>query len=908
MDNPIENQNNLKENFIDLKNITFDYIMYYYYKYGAIIVTILLIILIFAILIPFINLDYHADLCERIENLNKLCLYNNKDNNLPIKNTYLWNLCNYLYDYKDLDKQLKTKKPNVIDKNLRKLYEIGGDKVIIDDTIKGVYGLPTTEIDNENRKTQLIEYLKKIEAKFPEIITANDNINKLDDNKIVLNGDEKILKEVIAVIKKICSDDLNKDTFNTKNQELSNEEYKFFIKDDYDTLIKFNETFKFTDLAKSAKEASPPDVTEENQKLNDLATKINNKSKNTKQHLVDVFGNHVMDLYKSSVYTSYEEKQLHEELESLIKLLNHLQDTKKYLSEYHKEVEKLNVYLTSLVSAASIDLAKDNNLDVIKMKDISYTICKNTHIYIQHLDSSNKDNCDIYLKLPIDYNHNFDTEKEVISKNYSALDNWLRSKEDIINTNIGNIIISLNNNYEYYKSTSFVISIFTITLVIIIMLTGYINREEFTNNLIKIGFFLFFGLILLGIIGNTLYMQYSKHSVEDTKDARNWKKLILDKKDNTSEQGIIDDFIGFHGLTAPVILGIAIGYAWWKKRTKSSQDTEIKFTILLRNILFFILLLTIASYATLYGIFNETKNYNVGGGGEGEGEGEGDGNVDRFENKTIEIKETIYQLYDILSPNKYNVFLKPINLFAVNSFTIAILFALLLLFLSHFNEDFNFNTFLLYGSILIFVFFVIIVVFFGLSTKKFSEIYSPNDTICYAYIMTIRELDYLINEGNNNYIKNIFKSINSKAKIDNIILTDEIIEKIEHEKANNTYLDYRYETGTYNYIPLKLTSFDKNSTDPKLITLKNLQCLYNDKKLIKKNYNDGKNFNDNIDRIKEEIADVTRFKYAYIFLLTILLFILSKLFKYNFTYIAFSIIAIILICLFIYKIQNQLEA
>ena len=63
-----------------------------------------------------------------------------------------------------------------------------------------------------------------------------------------------------------------------------------------------------------------------------------------------------------------------------------------------------------------------------------------------------------------------------------------------------------------------------------------------------------------------------------------------------------------------------------------------------------------------------------------------------------------------------------------------------------------------------------------------------------------------------------------------------------------------------------------------------------------------------VDRIKEEIADVTRFKYAYIFLLTILLFILSKLFKYNFTYIAFSIIAIILICLFIYKIQNQLEA
>ena len=76
-------------------------------------------------------------------------------------------------------------------------------------------------------------------------------------------------------------------------------------------------------------------------------------------------------------------------------------------------------------------------------------------------------------------------------------------------------------------------------------------------------------------------MQYSKHSVEDTKDARNWKKLlrILDERDKTTEQGIIEDFIGLHGLTGPGILGIAIGYAWWKKRTKSSQDTEIKFTI-----------------------------------------------------------------------------------------------------------------------------------------------------------------------------------------------------------------------------------------------------------------------------------------------------------------------------------------
>jgi hypothetical protein len=171
--------------------------------------------------------------------------------------------------------------------------------------------------------------------------------------------------------------------------------------------------------------------------------------------------------------------------------------------------------------------------------------------------------------------------------------------------------------------------------------------------------------------------------------------------------------------------------------------------------------------------------------------------------------------------------------------------------------------------------------------------------------MTIRELDYLINEENNNYIKNIFESINSdNIKIDDIILTDKIINKIEDLKKDNIVLDYKYADDSLNYIPLTLTSFD----DGKLITLKNLECLYNDKKLIKNNYNDGKNFNDNIDRIKEEIADVTRFKYAYIFLLTILLFILSKLFKYNFTYIAFSIIAIILICLFIYKIQNQLEA
>lgn len=896
MDNPIENENKFKEKLIDFKNITFDYMFnYMYYKYGAIIVTIVLIILIFVILIPFINLDYHADLCERIENLNKLCLYNHKDNNLPIKNTYLWNFCNYLYDYKDLDEQLKSKTPSVIDENLIKLYEIG-DKVKIDDDIKNKYSLEAAEIDNTNKVNELETYLKKIKDKFDDIETANDNINKLEEKETItpdtITPADETLKNVIGVIKNLCSDNFNIDTFDLVLNEIKNKKYKFFKKDNYDILVKFDENYNFEDLKNRAAAedvSSSDEADEKKQKLDELAKKINDKSGNTKDHLTDVFSEKNRKLYNFFNYTSDKDKQLHEKLESLFYLQKKLKYTKKYLKEYHEAVKKLDEYVQSQSQSGnpieSATLASEHELDLNTMYEISKVICANK----EYLNDLSGTYCDNYPKLE-DYNPEFNTEKEVILNYYSAVNNRLSRKEDIINTNIGNIIISLNNNYEYYKTNTFAISIFAITLVIIAFLTGIINFDKLKDKSKygTYGFLLFLFLILIGIILNTLYMQYSKYSTDDDEAARNWKKLILDKKDNTSEQGIIEDFIAFHGLTAPVILGIVIGYGWWRKRNRPEEYESIKYLILARDILFFILLLTIASYATLYGIFNETKNYNGG---------------DEFENKTMKIKDTISQLYRNFSLIKYKVFLTPF--IVANSFTTPLLFGLLIWFFIHFNDDFNFNTFILYGSILIFIFFVIIVVFFGLSVKKFSEIYSPNDTNCYAYIMTIVELDYIINKKPNQYIKNIFESINSdNIKIDDIILTDKIINKIEDLKKDNIVLDYKYADDSLNYIPLTLTSFD----DGKLITLKNLECLYNDKKLIKNNYNDGKNFNDNIDRIKEEIADLTRFKYAYIFLLTILLFILSKLLKYNFTYIAFSIIAIILICLFIYKIQNQLKA
>jgi len=66
---------------------------------------ILLIFLVVLSMIPLIELKYHSDLYETIENFNKYCLNNDVDsiNDLDVKDTYMWNMANYLYNFENID-------------------------------------------------------------------------------------------------------------------------------------------------------------------------------------------------------------------------------------------------------------------------------------------------------------------------------------------------------------------------------------------------------------------------------------------------------------------------------------------------------------------------------------------------------------------------------------------------------------------------------------------------------------------------------------------------------------------------------------------------------------------------------------------------------------------------------------
>lgn len=66
-----------------------------------------IILVIFSILtivsaVPIINLKYHSDLYDYMDQFNEYCLHNKEDdmqNLLPEKDTYMWKISNYLYDH-----------------------------------------------------------------------------------------------------------------------------------------------------------------------------------------------------------------------------------------------------------------------------------------------------------------------------------------------------------------------------------------------------------------------------------------------------------------------------------------------------------------------------------------------------------------------------------------------------------------------------------------------------------------------------------------------------------------------------------------------------------------------------------------------------------------------------------------
>lgn len=211
---------------------------------------------------------------------------------------------------------------------------------------------------------------------------------------------------------------------------------------------------------------------------------------------------------------------------------------------------------------------------------------------------------------------------------------------------------------------------------------------------------------------------------------------------------------------------------------------------------------------------------------------------------------------------------------------IWIYFIIHLVYIKYFaGSDYNKYIYIFNSTIFLFIYVAIYTIFFSIILKKITEIYA--DTKCYEYIMILKELDIIIKEENpeNTEIIKILKSDDSNVKsVEDIVLTDEIISKLTDIKIKND------ERGEY----------IANSNNYK-ITLENIDkfYLYNSKKTI--------------DKVFDEINDVTRFMYTYIILLIVPIIILSQVLKESYIYYIFGFIIIFSLSVTVYNINNILQ-
>ena len=211
---------------------------------------------------------------------------------------------------------------------------------------------------------------------------------------------------------------------------------------------------------------------------------------------------------------------------------------------------------------------------------------------------------------------------------------------------------------------------------------------------------------------------------------------------------------------------------------------------------------------------------------------------------------------------------------------IWIYFIIHLVYIKYFaDSDYNKYVYIFNSTIFLFIYVAIYTILFSIILKKITEIYA--DTKCYEYIMILKELDIIIKEENPDNIEiiKILKSDDSNVKgIEDIVLTEEIISRLTEIKIKND------ETGTY----------IANSNNYK-ITLENIDkfYLYNSKNTL--------------DRIFDEINDVTKFMYVYIILLIVPIIVLSQVLKESYIYYIFGFIIIFSFSVTLYNINNILQ-
>ena len=201
------------------------------------------------------------------------------------------------------------------------------------------------------------------------------------------------------------------------------------------------------------------------------------------------------------------------------------------------------------------------------------------------------------------------------------------------------------------------------------------------------------------------------------------------------------------------------------------------------------------------------------------------------------------------------------------------------------------------------IYIILFITFFGIISKKITEIYKRDDTETYEYIMLMKELDILLKENkitetDNNKIIEILKK-HSKNKINDIryvalnnknaVYELATAQKAKSNKTKDPILNM------LNNLNLKVKDDIYENTDGKLIRLMNIH------RLEYYNSDEAKN------KVKGKVADIFRFIYAYVVFLIVPIHLLSVSLKGNYVYLLFSIIVIILFSVSVYNIYNTLQ-
>lgn len=201
------------------------------------------------------------------------------------------------------------------------------------------------------------------------------------------------------------------------------------------------------------------------------------------------------------------------------------------------------------------------------------------------------------------------------------------------------------------------------------------------------------------------------------------------------------------------------------------------------------------------------------------------------------------------------------------------------------NDTSDKNKYLLYATMYSFFNVAIFTIVFSLILKKITEIYK--DTNLYDYIMLLKELDIIIKQ------KELYKTAN-KDIIDIITkYSGEDINSIEEVSLNETFVR-------------------------ELINLKNTRSLitegniFENSKLYRLTLENIDNFEfynnkSNLEKINNEIDDITRFITAYIILIFMSIYVLSQSIKSNFTIIATIIILIFIFYISTHVVKKKLE-